>query len=218
MKKFSNALTSAENKENKELSYEIEYMIGGKKSDKDNLEVVLRKIVLLRTGANYTYLLKDAQKKAEAEAMATILSALLLCPEGIEALCQILLVAWAFSESIIDLKQLMSGNKVPLIKSADQWNISLDSVVHKNVSENTENLQQPKKGLEYKDYLRILLFFKKTDSLTWRALDRIEGNLRKNYNMEDICLDYYMVKLRLDNKATIKSGIQYQFPTYFGYN
>lgn len=218
LKKFSNALSSKEEAEKKELSYEVEYMIGGKCSDKDNLEIVLREIALLRTGANYLSLMKDPKKKAEAEAMAAVLAALIVFPEGVEIICQILLVAWAFSESVEDLRELMNGNRVPLIKETDNWKVSLDSVIHNNTSQDIQQYPEQKKGLEYKDYLRIILFLKNTDILAMKALDRIEGNLRKIHEMPDLYLDCYMTKLRLDNKATVRPGIQYQFPAYFGYN
>ncbi len=218
LKKFTNALSSKEEIKSKQLSYEVEYLIGGKSNDRDNLEVVLREIALLRTGDNYIFLRNDPQKKAEIEAMATVLSVLIFFPEGIGLIRQILLLVWAFAESVQDLKILMSGNKVPLIKSADQWQVSLDSVIHKQpVQSNSQSLSQ-KRGLEYKDYLRILLFLKHTDTLTLRAFDRIEGNLRLVHEKSDLYLDAYMTKVRLINQATIHPGIQYEFPAYFGYH
>lgn len=218
LKKFSNALSPKEETEKKELSYEVEYMIGGKCSDKDNLEIVLREITLLRTGANYLSLMKDSKKKAEAEAMAAVLAALIVFPEGVEVICQILLIAWAFAESIEDIKGLMNGNRVPLIKETDNWKVSLDSVIHNSTSQDIQEYPEQMKGLEYKDYLRIILFLKNTDTLAMKALDRIEGNLRNIHEKTELHLDCYMTKLRLDNKATIRPGIQYQFPAYFGYN
>lgn len=218
LKKFTNALSSKEKTESKQLSYEVEYLIGEKNCDKDNLEVVLRKIALLRTGANYIFLMNDPQKKAEAEAMAAVLAVLIFFPEGIELISQILLIAWAFAESVQDLKTLMNGGKVPLLKSTDQWQVSLDSVIHKQPSSNSSQSLKQEHGLEYKDYLRILLFFKNTEILTMKAFDRIEGNLRLIQEQSELCLDTFMTKVRLRNQVTIHPGIQYEFPAYFGYN
>lgn len=218
LKKFTNALSLREEMESKQLSYEVEYLIGEKNNDRENLETVLREIALIRTGANYIFLMNDPQKKAEAETMAALLAVLIFFPEGIELITQILLIVWAFAESVQDLKALMNGSKVPLIKKAEQWNISLDSVIHKQISQNLPQSQQQKNGLEYKDYLRILLFLKNTDTLTMKALDRIEGNLRLIHEKPDLSLDFYMTKIRLKNQATLHPGIQYEFPAYFGYN
>ncbi len=218
LKKFTNALSSKEETAIKQLSYEVEYLIGGKNNDKDNLEVVLRKIAWLRTGANYIFLMNDPKKKAEAEAMAAVLAVLIFFPEGIQLITQILLITWAFAEGVQDLKELMRGNKIPLIKKEGQWQVSLDAVIHKQTLQNESQSTQQQGGLAYKDYLRILLFLKKADTLTMKALDRIEGNLRQNHEKPDLCIDSYMTKIRLKNQAIIHPGIHYEFPAYFGYN
>lgn len=218
LEKFTNALSSNDKLESKQLSYEVEYLIGGKNSDQSNLEVVLKRIALLRTGANYIFLLNDPKKKAEVETMATVLSALILCPEGIEVISQILLIVWAFAESVQDLKILMNGHKIPLLKTPDQWSVSLNSVIHRQPPTNISSPIEQENGLGYKDYLRILLFFKTTDTLTAKAFDRIEGNLRLAHEEANISLDTYMTKVRCMNQATIHPGVLYDFPAYFGYN
>ena len=53
---------------------------------------------------------------AEEEALAVTISALLLMPEAVEALKQMILVAWAGGESVMDLRCLLDGRKVPLEK------------------------------------------------------------------------------------------------------
>src|SRR5699024_10657524 len=49
------------------LEYEVEYIISGKASDRENLESVLTKVFLIRLALNYVYLLGDSGKQAEAE-------------------------------------------------------------------------------------------------------------------------------------------------------
>ena len=56
------------------LSYELEYLLEGKASDQQNLEAVVKKILLMRTGPNFLYLQTDANKKAEAEALGLALA------------------------------------------------------------------------------------------------------------------------------------------------
>lgn len=65
---------------------------------------------------------------AEAEALAVTISVLLLMPEAVEALKQMILVAWAGGESVMDLRCLLDGRKVPLVKSADKWVVSLSQL------------------------------------------------------------------------------------------
>ena len=65
------------------------------------------------------YLLGDSGKKAEAEALAFALSVILLIPEGTEILKQLILLAWAAGESVADIRTLLLGGRVPLIKTAE---------------------------------------------------------------------------------------------------
>jgi hypothetical protein len=61
---FSNLMDSDETKS---LFYEQEYLIGGRASDRANLEQVCQEILQIRLAVNYAYLCTDAAKKAEAE-------------------------------------------------------------------------------------------------------------------------------------------------------
>lgn len=56
------------------LDYELEYICRGKCSDAQNLEETVRRILLLREGVNYGYLLTDEEAKAKAELLAVALA------------------------------------------------------------------------------------------------------------------------------------------------
>ena len=71
MDKFGNA---ANKKKNTVLDYEMEYLLGGKASDKDNLEYVIGRIRILRFAVNYGYLLTDKDMQMEVDTLATTLS------------------------------------------------------------------------------------------------------------------------------------------------
>ena len=45
-------------------------MISGKSSDEENLRSVVRQLFCFRLAMNYVYLLSDAKKQGEAEALA----------------------------------------------------------------------------------------------------------------------------------------------------
>ena len=76
LEKFQNALSDEEKE--RSLSYEVEYILSGKESDKENLEAVTGKIFLIRLGINYLYLLSDAANQAEAAALALTVSTICL--------------------------------------------------------------------------------------------------------------------------------------------
>ena len=63
------------------LSYQVEYILAGKETDRENLEKVALRLCVLREAANVAYLYTDAEKSQEAEALATTICSLCLVPE-----------------------------------------------------------------------------------------------------------------------------------------
>lgn len=110
------------------LSYELEYILNGDTSDRMNLENAILKILAIREGLNYMHIISDASKMQSAQELATVISGVLCLPQ-ITLLIKFLIIAvWALVESAIDLRCLLSGGKVPLIKSRDDWSADLDSI------------------------------------------------------------------------------------------
>lgn len=108
-----------------EGNYDLEYVLAGKTSDKENLASVIKQLVLLRAVLNEAYLLMDSTKRLEAgEAAASILA---VCPYPPLVLVMqfIILTAWAFAEAILDVRALVAGKDVPIMKNADTWKLSL---------------------------------------------------------------------------------------------
>lgn len=215
LKKFSNA--AGIKGENRSLSYESEYLIGGEGSDVENLEVVVKKLLAVRFGINYLYLQSDSVKQAEAETLALTLSALTGLPAVSGFIKQALLAAWAFGESVVDLRALLSGKKAALIKNSENWQLSLSDLMTLGTGEDVLEGMDAEGGLTYKDYLRVLLFLENEDKLTMKALDRVEQNMRIEKEAEGFCVDACVVKLKLQNNAEIRKGLTYRFPVYFGY-
>ena len=201
----------------KSLDYEVEYLLAGKKSDKENLESVLMKLFLIRMGMNYICLQKDSGRKAEAEVLAGTICTLLLMPEGTEVAKQLILAAWAGSESVADLRTLLAGQKVPAIKTSENWSVSLAELPLILSSDKRAEVKETERGLSYNDYLRILLYLKDTKEVTMRLADRIEETIRNLPEKEYFRIDQCVTKLEIENKVTVYGDISYTFPAYFGY-
>lgn len=199
------------------LAYETEYIIEGKASDKENLEAVLMKIFLIRMALNYMYLMGDQAKQAEALALATAVTAVLLIPEAAEMLKQLILLAWAAGESVVDIRTLLAGNRAALIKTSENWQLPLSSLLTLGSSSEQFEGTDASEGITYKEYMRIFLFLEDPDGVTMRVLDRIEENLSAEYAMSYFRSDQCVTKLQAENTAEIPGGITYTFPVYFGY-
>ena len=202
---------------NRSLAYEAEYILEGKASDKENLESFLMKLFLVRMALNYVYLMGDSAKQSEVTALAVAVTTALLIPEAAEVLKQLILLAWAAGESVVDIRTLLSGNRTALIKSSDTWQLPLSSLL--TLGSGTEQIDgsDVPGGITYKDYLRMFLFLKDPDDINMRVLDRIEENIKMEYGMDWFRTDQCITKIEVKNTSEILGGITYTFPVYFGY-
>ncbi len=163
-----------ESSEDHALDYELEYMIGGKGSDKENLKAVVRKLLLTREAANMLFLETNAVRKAEAASVALLLSSMVALPVLEPLVEQGILAAWAYAESISDVRILLEGGKVKLVKTEDQWHTDIKSIASSVMSADGK---QQKEGLSYSNYLQLLMRTVSKEKLTQRAMDIIEKNL-----------------------------------------
>ncbi len=172
------------------LQYGVEYILGGKLSDQDNLEYVVKELVKVRAGCNMIHILSSTVKKQEASVLATSLTAW----TGIPALAvlgkYVLIQAWAYCEAVIDVRDLLEGKKVPLIKTDSQWTLALEKIV--SISSNVKSSNSGNTGLEYDMYLRFLLAVQKENLQRFRCMDLIQQNLRKendSFRMKECIID-----------------------------
>ncbi|MCC8137291.1 MAG: DUF5702 domain-containing protein [Clostridiales bacterium] len=166
-----------------ELEYQLEYILGGKISDKKNLQYVVNRLLLIREGMNYACCSGNTAMSIQAETLATTLTGFLGIPALTAATKHALLLAWSYGESLIDVRILLDGGKVPLNKKESDWSLTLE-----NLSRVTEVLQSGAKGkeegLSYQDYLRILLNMGSLKNQKIRALDMVQMRMRQEEGME----------------------------------
>lgn len=196
--------------EKSKLKYQVEYVLAGKDNDVDNLKWVVNRLLLLREVANVTYIYTDATKKTEAEILALGLAAVAKNPKLVEPVKNSILFAWAYAESVYDVKQLLEGEKIPLLKSSESWHYSLMGML--NYEGGLERGTSSEAGMEeicdagdgklelsYKDYLRILLATVSEDNSVFRMMDIVEMDIRKSTGNDafrmDGCVDYIDAKV-----------------------
>ena len=181
------------------LAYEMEYILAGKSSDMENLKAVVNRLVLLREGANYAYLLTDEAKKQDAYVVAAVIAGLTFMPEIVDALQQVILLGWAYGESVLDVRSLLQGNKVDLVKTDSSWKLPLSQLFLLRSHLDDYDSSSDVNGLDYEGYLRLLLTMMGRSEKCLRGLDIIEGNLRttqlgRSFYV-DQCADGFGVKV-----------------------
>lgn len=197
-------------KEGSLLKYQAEYLVAGKDRDTENLRKVAEKICAIREAANILYLYQSKEKAGAAEALAWILAAAVWSPDLQPLFQATLLLGWAYVESLYDTRLILAGGRVPILKDDNSWHYDLDSILE------TVDLQCKKtqandksKGLNYTDYLHILLYLTDAEKLTFRFMDVMEMDIRLTEGNEAFRMDGCIEGLEAE--AGIKSGYGYQY-------
>ena len=167
------------------LSYEVEYMIGGKDLDEENLVFVVNRLLAIREGLNLIHILSDSQKRQEAQNLAMLIT-------GVAGLSPLVLLTtffvmsiWALGESLMDIRGLLAGKQVMLFKSSEDWTLDLDQLV--SMGQNGEiGTGGGERGLVYLSWLKILLIMDEIVCQEYRMMDMIQMNIcrvQKSFRM-----------------------------------
>lgn len=196
------------------LTYQIEYLVEGKENDLDNLRSVVNKIFAIREAANTSYIMSDSDKTLLAETLAAVLASAMSVPEAAGVIKLILLYGWAFAESIYDVKCLMNGQRVPLIKDSDTWHYDLD----KALNFETDDQESDSEGLSYEDYLRIFMTLQNQEVLTARAMNMVEADIRQTPGNQSFRLDGCLEHVEVCVKVQSTYGYSCEITRSKGYS
>ncbi|MDR1136198.1 MAG: DUF5702 domain-containing protein [Clostridiales Family XIII bacterium] len=188
---------------------EVEYIVAGKHSDKENYSSVKIKLALLRFLMNEIYLHSDNERMDVVRGIEATLSAL-VPPPWPQILRELIIAAWVTVESDNDMNMLADGGQVPLFKSSENWACDADGIAGKvlahinaigRVGGGEEEEEEPRyvapvkpekeEGFHYVDYLRLFLYFVPRDVKLLRTMDLIQLNLKSSYYESFLIRDYY---------------------------
>ncbi len=229
-------------KENSFLTYEAEYVFAGLPNDSKNLSVTIRCLFYLRTAAGYASLKQDKDKRQAVENVAAGISALTEIPQ--KACEEIIYLLWAGGEATYDVRDLLNGEKVSLIKDADDFHLSLEGGLKNLLSVGTGQIENaledksrktgpeetflgsltdkeggigPDIKLSYEDYLRLLILQTPRQLRNLRMLDVIETDIRQTEGNEYFRIDFCLDAAVFDIHATGGFGIAYEMKRQYFY-
>lgn len=190
------------------LAYELEYLLCGNEKDQSNLSETVQRLLAVREAANLAYLAADASKQELAYSVALSLAGVTANPGIIYAVKCGLLAAWALAESVLDVRALLSGDKIAIIKNSTQWTsdlLHLGSVFSSfGTATNCQN------GLSYQRYLGFLLMMQ-AQKVSYRAMNIQEHVIRSKEGFEDFCMDHLVIDAEIAmnySSHTIFTGME----------
>lgn len=169
------------------LDYEQEYIVGGKKSDWDNLEAVVMRLLLMRVIFNYYYLFTDKQASTKAYITAQGIVGFTCMEPLVQFTKQLILLVWAVEEAIIDAGGLLAGKQIALWKDKASFMMKYEELLRFNkkfVHKKIKEIPKGKKMIlsDYQSYLGFLINFTKYKARLERTMDEIEDNMRIRYD------------------------------------
>lgn len=171
-----------------DLAYEMEYILCGKDTDKKNLESSVERLMLIREAANVAHIVMDREKLNQTLIIATSLAGFSGNPAVVKIVQIGVVAAWAYVESILDLRSLLSGGEIALIKTSTEWTTDI-----KKIGEFVSNGGKAKEctnGLSYQSYVKQLLFAMKEKKLAYRMMDIMELAIQKDENSKNARMDH----------------------------
>ncbi|MDD3339727.1 MAG: DUF5702 domain-containing protein [Lachnospiraceae bacterium] len=199
------------------LAYQAEYILQGKDNDMGNLEGVVNKLLLMREAANTVFLYTDPARKGEAASIAATISTLLLMPEAAPVLEGILILAWAYAESLLDVRGLLAGKKVPLVKSTASWQLSLRNIPTM-LTDMDALCKDNSSGMTYKDYLRVLLLLKSDAHKVSTCMDMIENTVQHIVGREQFRWDVCVESMEVEMQVRSEDRKTFTVTKRYGYN
>lgn len=167
--------------------YEMEYLLSGGDSDEANLETVVRKLLMVREGANLLYLMTNREKREEARALAAVIVGAAGLAPLVYVTAFFVLCIWALGEALLDVRALLAGGKIPVMKDDSSWTLSLEQLLNLGETGALPGGQESDEGLDYEAYLKMLLMVHDGETVNYRMMDVMQINVgeeQKSFRMD----------------------------------
>lgn len=201
-------------KENSALAYEVEYILQQEAQDRENLKKTAQELLLIREAANAAFLFGSGLRSQAAEA-AGIIAALLLLPEVVELIEAVILFAWAYAESVKDIRILFKGDKIPLMKTESTWNTPFSQLL--TYRSHLDSYHSAESGWEYKDYLGALLFLHGSENAVSGLMDVMESDIRRTPGNGMFRIDGLIDGMEVEIRAVSRYGGSYSIRRVYEY-
>lgn len=200
-----------------QLTAELEYIVYGGGSDRDNMISAVKELMDIRLKDNLRCIKGDGGKVAAAyeKAVEVVMFNTLIppSPELIRLVRDSIIYAWAYGESAMDVSRLLNKGKCKIVKGSSDIDLSLEDIIdfRSRLFENGGS------GYSYKEWIGMFMALTDDALRRVRLMDIIEGNLRIFYNgglRIDGCVEYLRANVVMTSgygyEHTIEREYQYE--------
>ena len=123
---------------------------------------------------------RNVLSQGEKHSLAAVIAGVTGVPEAVQLIQLAILAVWSANEAVAEVKSLLAGGEVPLLKMSGSGYLNLD----------------------YRGYVRLLLYMKRTETLQGRGLDVIQTDMMRRVSTFDVRRCIYSSEIRV----TAQSG------------
>ncbi|MDD5935927.1 MAG: DUF5702 domain-containing protein [Clostridiales bacterium] len=168
------------------IHYEQEYIFSGDYEEKDSLDSMITKLLVIRTLMNSISVIFDAEKCAKAEKTAQAMVGWLPVAGLSQVVKYIILIYWAYCEAVLEVSALLHGKEVPVYTTKENFKVKYTDILKLNRTYIKDEVSKyecsSKLKLSYSEYLYVLMLFVSDRNIVLRSLDLIQENLRYEYD------------------------------------
>ena len=126
-----------------------------------------------------------------------------------------ILYAWSYAESVKDIRILLDGNKVPMLKNSENWNTPLSQLL--TFTSHLGEYKVLEEGIDYQKYLRFFLTLKSEKEILYRFMDICEMDIRKTQGNEYFQMDGCISAVKAKANVSSRYGYGYEITRTFSY-
>lgn len=166
------------------LDYQWEYILCGKKSDAENLNSVLNRILLIRMVNNFFVICRDSRMEGEARAAALAIVGFTGMQPLVTFTKTMILLAWSMVESLVDISALLQQRHVPVVKTSEDILTTFPQIFQIRAKDICARARKRRKAdiksFKYETYVQIFWMMMKPETRRYRVMDLIDGDMAKN--------------------------------------
>lgn len=192
------------------LLYEMEYLIGGNDTDRENLAEVVMRLLFMRAAMNLCYLTQTPECNMEADRFAAAVSGGNIPLQVITSF--FIQALWAMAEAVLDVRSILSGGNVPFRKTGETWRLNLDQVFSLEFLSWSMRDDAAEGSRGYEEYLRILCFLLDREEKNGRIMDLIQWNVgvrQKDFAVED-CVGMLEIQTEMKHRHVFFTKEEYK--------
>ena len=127
-----------------------------------------------------------------------------------------ILFAWTYAESVKDVRILLDGNKIPVLKSAETWSTPLYKLAF--FHNYLDDYGVKEEGVCYEDYLRFFLYQQSEKEILYRFMDVCEMDIRMTKGNEYFQMDGCISAVKATANVSSGYGNGYEITGIYRYD